>query len=361
MLKTNKFKKVVLLMFIAITLLNIAEPIFAVSSSGTGKWVSGQWDSEIYTTDNHSIVGMLLRRLVNYVTGESITVFCAECAVESPTGVIETATQTVPTDPKMKEACKIAYFGWYKKYGDYVINGGIMAEDMKTRKMDYVYTQQMIWETLGQSSATFLDSSIQSDYNSFKEDINKKIANMKKQPSFVNDTITVNIGETTSITDSNGVLKDYVSFNKTVDGVTITHTKGENKLNITVNEDCEKETLKITESTMKSWGIMKEETAESDSTVYFVFDEGVQNQLYSLHYNDPVTMSLSLKLNSLGNIELRKLNTNGDLINGAVFTVTGPDGFNKDVTVKNGKIVLEKVKKGKYYVKEKKAPTRLFA
>lgn len=354
--KIDKFKKLMAILFITITLFSTAQPIFAVSSSGTGKWVSGQWDSGVYTTDNKGSAGILLRRLVNYTTGEKLTVFCAEHGVDSPTGTIETGEHSIPTDPKMREACKIAYFGWYNKYGDYVIDGGIMSGSMKERKMNYVFTQQMIWETLGQSNATFKDSSIQSQYISFKAEINEKIANMKKQPSFVYETITVDVGETKTITDSNNVLKDYVSFDKTVDGIRISHTKGQNTLTITVDENCTKETYKITESTMKSWGIIKEETADKDTTVFFTFREGVQNQLYALNYNDPVTMLLDLKIDQYGRLELSKLNTNGDLVDGAVFNVKNSSGFNQDVEVTNGKIVLEKLKKGTYYIKEKSSP-----
>ena len=354
--KIDKFKKLMAILFITITLFSTAQPIFAVSSSGTGKWVSGQWDSGVYTTDNKGSAGILLRRLVNYTTGEKLTVFCAEHGVDSPTGTIETGEHSIPTDPKMREACKIAYFGWYNKYGDYVIDGGIMSGSMKERKMNYVFTQQMIWETLGQSNATFKDSSIQSQYVLFKAEINEKIANMKKQPSFVNETITLEVGETKTITDSNNVLKDYVSFDKTVDGIRITHTKGQNTLSITVDETCTKETYKITESTMKSWGIIKEETADKDTTVFFTFREGVQNQLYALNYNDPVTMLLDLKIDQYGRLELSKLNTNGDLVDGAVFNVKNSSGFNQDVEVTNGKIVLEKLKKGTYYIKEKSSP-----
>ena len=90
----------------------------------------------------------------------------------------------MPTDPKMKEACKVAYFGWYQKYGDYVIDGGIMAESMKQRKLDYCFTQQYIWETLGQSNATFIDSNIQSQYVNFKAGIDSKISQMERRPSF---------------------------------------------------------------------------------------------------------------------------------------------------------------------------------
>ena len=359
MLKTrqiNKLKKILAIIFIAMTVFSTAQPIFAVSSSGTGKWVAGQWGSEVFTTDTESPNGMLIRRLVNYTTGERLTVFCCEHGVDCVTGEIHTATHTVPTEAKMKEACKVAYFGWYEKYGDYVVDGGIMAEGMNSRKMDYVFTQQMIWEVLGQSNATFKASSIQSQYNSFKATINEKIANMKKQPSFVNDTITLEVGETKTITDSNNVLKDYVNFDKTVDGIRIQHTKGQNTLSITVDESCTKETYKISESTMKSWGIIKEETADQDSTVYFVFKEGVQNQLYTLNYNDPVTMLLDLKIDQYGRLELSKLNTNRDLVDGAIFTVTGENGFNQDVQVKGGKITLERLKKGNYTITEKSSP-----
>ena len=357
MLKAKKLKKIIALMFIAITLLSTAQPIFAVTDSGSGKWTAGQWDSNVYTTDNKSNLGMLMRRLVNTTTGEKITVFCAEHGVNSQTGTIETGTHNTPTDPKVKRACKVAFFGWYQKYGNYCIDGGIMAADMNSRKMDYVFTQQMVWETLGQSSATFRNASIQSQYEAFRADINAKIDNMERKPSFCNETITVEVGQTQTLTDSNNVLGQYVSFDKTIDGIRVTHNKGENTLNVTANEDCTKEAIRISENTMYDWGIIKEETHNQHSTVYFTFRDGVQNQLYSLNYNDPVTMSLSLKINLLGNLELSKLNTNGDLVDGAIFNVTGENGFNRDVTVTNGKIKLEKLRKGTYYIKEKSSPT----
>lgn len=353
-------KKIIACMFIAITMFSTAQPIFAVSSSGTGKWVSGQWNSNIFTTDNKTDVGILVRRLVNYTTGERITVFCGEHGVNSPTGTIETAEHSVPTDPRVKEACKVAYFGWYSKHGDYVVDGGILDDSWAYDvRLTYVFTQQLIWEKLGQSNATFRDASIQNKYVAFKTDINNKIANMKRQPSFVNETIVVDVGEEKTITDSNNVLKDYVSFDRTVEGIRIRHQKGQNTLTITVDGSCTKESYIITESTMKNWGIIKEETADKDTTVFFTFKTGVQNQLYALNYNDPVTMLLDLKINLLGNIELSKLNTNNDLVDGAKFRVTSDNGFNELVTVAGGKIVLEKVKKGWYKICEEFAPERI--
>ena len=349
------FKKLKILasLLLGVLLMSFAQPIFAFSSSGSDKWVAGQYNSGIKTTDSK---GVIIRRLTNYTTNEKITVFCAEFGVDSSTGVIENAQHIVPTDPLMKTACKIAYFGWYSRYGEYAVDGGILTEGFNQVKTDYVFTQQMIWEVLGQSNATFIDENIQQQYLLFKNQINSNIDNMKTQPSFCNTTITVEIGEAITLTDTNGVLADYTSIDKTINGIRIVHNKGENTINIRVSNDCILENYTISEEIMKNWGLIKESSKDNDTTIFFQFEDGVQDQLYSMHYNDPVTMSLNLKINLLGNIELKKLDENGKLIDGAIFEVNGPENFSKEITVKNGKITLDKLKRGTYTIKEKTSP-----
>ena len=352
--KVKAKKKIVAMILLVLTLFSVVQPVFAASGSGT--FTAGQYDSGIQTTDHTGSVGILIRRLINLDTGERMTVFCAEHGTDFETGAIEDGGYYTPTTPELKKACKIAYFGWYSKHGSYVIDGGILAGDMYNVKMDYVFTQQYIWEVLGQSSATFKNSSIQSQYNSFKATINQQINDMAKQPSFVGTTIELEAGETKTITDTNNVLKDYNSIDKTVDGLRFVHNKGENTITITVNQNCNVENYRVSDTTMKEWGMIKDGTQDNDTTIYFTFPDGVQDQLYSLHYNDPVTMSLSLKINLLGNLELSKLNTNGDLVDGAKFRVTGPNNFNQLVTVKDGKITLEKIRRGTYTIREEGVP-----
>lgn len=254
-------------------LFSVAQPVFA--ASGSGKWVGGQFASYIKTTDNaNSQYGVLLRRLINYTTGEQRTVFCAEHGIDFDTGVVYSGEYYTPTNSTLRKACKIAYLGWYKQHGDYVINGGTSDANKK----QYVLTQQFIWETLGQSSATFIDSDIQAEYVRFKSNIENQISQIQARPSF------------------NG------------------------------------------------------------TTVFFEFPSGTQDQLYAMQYNDPVTLNLALKIETYGKLELQKLNTNGDLVNGAVFNVRGPNGYNQDITVTNGKITIEKLKKGIYTITEKSAP-----
>ena len=349
-------KKIVAIILLLITILTNISPVFAVS--GSGSFVGGQYASGMLTTDHAAgSTGVLIRRLINNTTRERYTVFCAEHGVDFKTGSSYNGNYYTPTDATIKRACKIAYFGWYKDNGGYVVDGGILANDMKWVKQAYVFTQQYIWETLGQSNATFRDSTVQADYVAFKNDINNKINNMQTRPSFDATTIEIEAGETKVLNDTNGVLADYSSIDNTKDNVRFQHNKGENTLTITVSEDCTVESLNISDSTFQSCGLVKEESRDQDTTVYFSFTTGVQDQLMALHYNDPVPMAMSLKINLFGKIELTKLSTNNDLIDGAVFNITGPDGYNRDVTVKNGKITVEKLKRGTYTIKEKSAPT----
>lgn len=62
--KSKKLKKILAMILLIVTVFSVSQPIFAVSSSGTGKWVPGQYDSGMRTTDNKTSVGMLIRRLV---------------------------------------------------------------------------------------------------------------------------------------------------------------------------------------------------------------------------------------------------------------------------------------------------------
>ncbi len=350
-------RKIVAIILLFLTIFSTISPV-VLAVSGSGNFVGGQYASNIKTTDHTASggTGILIRKLINRTNGEEYTVFCAEHKVEFTTDASYNGSYYTPKNATVKRACQIAYFGWYSKHGDYVVDGGIMASSMYNARLDYVFTQQYIWECLGQSSATFRDSSLQSQYESFKNTVNNQINNMKRRPSFDGQTIEVEAGESTTVTDTNGVLQAYCSIDTTSNNIRFQHNKGENTLTITVSENCTIETLNISDETMASWGMVKEESKDNDTTVYFEFADGVQNQLYALGYNDPVTMTMDLKINLLGELELTKLNTNGDLVEGSVFTVNGP-GYNGDVTVTNGKIKLERIKKGIYTIREKSVGT----
>ena len=232
MLKKLKSKRIIAFFLLMITLLSTTQPIFA--ASGTGKWVGGQFASFIKTTDNaNTQYGVLLRRLINYSTNEQRTVFCAEHGVDFDTGTVYNGKYYTPVDSKLRKACKVAYLGWYKQHGNYVIDGGTSS----ALKKQYVLTQQLIWETLGQSNATFIDSGIQAEYVSFKNNIENQIAQMDRRPSFDGTTITIQAGESKTLNDSNGVLSAYPSLDRTTNGIRVQHSSGSNSMTISVDEN----------------------------------------------------------------------------------------------------------------------------
>ena len=354
-MKTKKLNKIIAIIMLFFTLFSVVQPVFA--ASGSGKWSGGQYASGMKTTDNaNGTTGVLIRRLNNLNTGERRTVFCAEHGIDFKTGASYNGVYYTPTNSNIRKACKVAYLGWYKNNGGYTVDGGILASDMKWVKWDYVFTQQYIWEILGQSNATFIKADEQQGYIDFKNRINNEIADIEKRPSFNGSTITIQAGETKTITDSNGVLAEYGTIDKTKDGIRFAHQNGSNSMTISVDENTNLENYRVSDSTFREWGMLKNGTEDNDTMVFFEFASGVQNQLYCMSYNDPVTLNLSLNIELFGKLELSKLNTNGDLVNGAVFKVRGADDYNKDVTVTNGKITIDKLKKGTYTINEISVP-----
>ena len=317
----------------------------------------GQYDSGMRTSDSSN--NILIRRLINQTTGEKFTVFCAEHGASFQTGVQVSGEYYTPTSEEMKKACKIAYLGWYKNNPNYVIDGGILAADMIWVRWDYVFTQQLIWEVLGQSNAYFVKAEEQQGYVDFKNRILNELEEMEKEPSFSGVQIEIDAGETKEIIDENGVLSKYKSVNSEVNGITIRHDEGSNSLFITANSNIEKENINISDSTLKGIGLIKDGTERENTNIYFALERDEQDQLYALKYSDPVSLYLKIKINQFGRLELSKLNEDSKLIDGAVFNVTGPNGFNQNVEVENGKIILENLKKGNYVVKEVSAPYRI--
>lgn len=349
-----KMKRILAIMLLFLNLFSILQPILA--KSGNSRYIGAQYASKYVTTESKNGDGILIRRLTDTNTNERWTVFCAEHGTEFITGTPYDGKYYTPTDSTIKRGCQILYFGWYEKHWEYVVDGGILDDSWAIEwRKEYVFTQQYLWEALGQSNATFVDAGLQSEYENYKRYIDNKIDNIKKRPSFCTSTITVDAGETTTITDENGVLADYKSINHTENGVTFVHNQGENTIQVTVNDDCTLEDFRISDEMMRDWGLIKGSTQDNDTTVYFEFENG-QNQLYAFHYNDPVTMSMHLAINAFGGLELQKLNENNDLIDGAIYRVQGPDNFDEEVTVTNGKISLDNLKRGTYTISEIRVP-----
>ncbi|MFQ9725771.1 MAG: Cys-Gln thioester bond-forming surface protein [[Clostridium] innocuum] len=114
------------------------------------------------------------------------------------------------------ELSVIAYEGYYKN----------------RNKSDVTYykfaTNLMIWEKMGWSvtASGF-------DYSGYKSKIQKAVDSHSEKPSFDLDSITLNIGESITLTDTKGVFEEFHFVSS--DGLKV--KKDGNKLTITATED----------------------------------------------------------------------------------------------------------------------------
>lgn len=78
---------------------------------------------------------------------------------------------------------------------------------------------------------------------------------------------------------------------------------------------------------------------------------------YGEYVEDPSkTTSLTVDWLQLASLELTKTDVYGNLINGAMFRLWNNDGYDKNVTVSGGKIKVENLTTGIYYLQEVSAP-----
>lgn len=250
----------------------------------------------------------------------------------------------------------MAYLGYYR----YSNSVGNASKSLTGREdnVQYAFTANLIWQNLKQVPNNY---SLGSDYDAFKEEVMDEYNKWDTLPSFNASSQTMNLGQTKELTDTNGVLQYYESFEYTKDKVTFKHNKGSNKMTIKVAADANKESVSVTQSDARNNKMGKYINTRSVQTNFVLSPVPAnmathQRLLVSYGYNDPKYLRININIELYGSLELQKLNTSGNLIDGAIFNVTGPNGYNQDVVVQNGKIVIEQLRPGNYAIFEKSAP-----
>lgn len=315
----------------------------------SGTLYVAQNDTGLHYVGGSSKYGILSRKVHIGNWADAKTVFCIEHGKELATGTYVGASYSSNMSVDLQQATRIAYLGWYSKHGDVLLDSG----NIGTLKYDYAFTQMMIWESQGTGS-TFTDSSVQARYESFKADINNQIAQRSKYPSFDSGSIEMNAGESVTLTDTNGILSGYNSCDATLDGIRFEHTNGSNDLKITVSENCNTENFNLTLNKCKQIGLYRHEGGTDFRHYHF---GSHQQNIYSNYYPDDPVVRLSMKINLYGKLELTKTNDKDQLVDGSVFKLKGKtNGYEKDVTVQNGKILVEKIPHGEYTLVETKRP-----
>lgn len=287
--------------------------------------------------------------------GKTYIVFCVQYGKTSPNGsTYEYGKDFVKYvnrsgDTYRKIADYIA-FGYTLQYGDSLPNS-------KEEWIAACCTQQFVWETLGVNpTRSSWNNSYMSDslYKKWKADTDDLIElYYDKQISFNGNTKAINLGGSTTLTDSNGVLKYYPTFNKTISGVTFKHTKGENKLNISVSDNCTTHSVKFNSATQKIYKNLPDGSAyDADTTnyVYFDFESGsVQNLMFSKQA-DPQTFKVDINV-EFGNLKISK-SSEDEIIKNIPFTVKGNGKTYNIKTDDKGNAELKNIPVGTYQIYE---------
>lgn len=287
--------------------------------------------------------------------GKTYIVFCVQYGKTSPTGTTyEYGKDFVKYvnrsgDTYRKIADYIA-FGYTLKYGDGLPN-------TKAEWIAACCTQQFVWETLGVNptrsswDSTYMSDSLYKSWLADTEDLIDLYYN--KQVSFNGSTKTINLGGSATLTDSNGVLKYYPTFSKTIDKVTISHTNGENKLTISVAENCTTHSVSFKSASYSIYKCMPNGNSYDDDTmnyVYFDFDNGnIQNLMFSKQA-DPQFFSFDINV-QFGNLKITKTSED-DIVKGMVFTVKGNGKTYTMTTDANGTAELNNIPVGTYTISE---------
>ena len=364
----NKLRKInclfLTLMMLFTTLFSSLQPVFAAVAKG-------EYLARIYETPYKDNIGQNIFKI--RVEGDEIpklkedgfgqTAFCLNHHMDHP----ETLTtlnraNDFTSSADFKNSARIAYLAYYR----YSNANGNASKSLTGRADDvqYAFTALMIWQKLGQVPDSY---SLGSDFDSFKKEIMDEFNKWDKMPSFDGSTQTFDVGETKTLTDTNGVLKYYESFNYTKDKVNFKHTKGSNDMIVSVAQDVSEENIYLTDANARSNKMGKyinNRKVQTNFTLTPLPDDKIHQRLIVAYgYNDPKYLSLNIKVNLYGSIEIAKKDNKSNFVPNTTFKVSYNSDMSNPIgtytTASNGKVTVENVKPGTVYIQETKVPEHL--
>ena len=287
--------------------------------------------------------------------GRTYLTFCCQWGVKSPDGSTyeynkDFVKYVNRSSSTYKDIADHIAFGYTMLYGD-----GLPSS--KNEWIAACCAQQYAWETLGVNPARsswndeYMNNTLFNKWLSDTESLMNQYYN--KYPSFDGSTKNINLGSSATLTDSNGVFKYYPSFNKSVNGVTFKHTKGENKLNISVADNCTTHSVNFNSASQKIYkGLPNGDnySSEQNNYVYFEFDSGNVQDLMFSNYVDPQTFNIKVNV-EFGNLKISK-SSEDEIIKNIPFTVKGNGKTYNLTTDDKGNAELKNIPVGTYQIYE---------
>ena len=367
MLKMNKnFKKVLATLMLVLMLCNTL-PISSFAA----------YITEMNSDAEFGVISGSLsayRHELHYATydGATYIVFCTQRGIKSPNGSTykygsEFLVQINNDRAAYKKIAEMIYFGYTMKHGT-----GLPSSTQA--KKDACATQQYVWEYIHNNidsslpstdrdswNSTYMSSSIYANWLSETENAYNSYHN--SNVSFNGGTNKVNVGESATFTDTNGVLASYPSFNQSVNGVTFKHSQGSNDLVAEVSSNANSGTASFGSNKYRIYRLMPNGETYNASTMnsylYFEFESGsIQNLMFS-NFVDPNFFSFNVEVQE-GKVSLVKTDSTGTKVSGCKFGLYKDEGCTKEVSTAttdgSGNILFNHLVPGTYFVKELSVP-----
>ena len=232
----------------------------------------------------------------------------------------------------MKRASLIAYYGYEKQ------------PSIKNA----FYTEMYIGETVTGHGPTAISGGgcSMAEYNAFKARVSAEVNTFFTRPSFANQSVTVKIGESITLTDTNGSMRNYK----------VLGTKG---LNIQQNGNTI--TIQANQNSDSGAALFVYNISKSYEGATLVYQHPYLQDVISARVGDPTRFSLNVNVLKNGKGKIVKKDEKGQAVEGAVFEVTNKaDGSKKSLTTgPNGEVEGEWQHGTVLSIKETQAPKGL--
>ena len=282
----KKIKKILIYLLISIiSFTNTFTSVLAYSSqdSFSTRTLSGQYIKKLHSNGSgkYKSIGMITRN------SDGHFVYCVQPWVDLGDGDTYSANSSSQAEilgvssDTWRRLSLISYYGY--GYGNH------------TDERWYGITQLMIWSTVDPSGSFFftytLNGSHDYSYDWMRDEIENLVANHYSKPSFESTTLTLNLGDSITLTDTNNVLNDF-SINSTNGNVSA--YKSSNNLIITANG--------VGSSTVSIKKDLSHSGTDDTTILYNYLD---RQKVISRGYVDPITTNININVVA-GKIKLIK-------------------------------------------------------
>ena len=226
------------------------------------------------------------------VNGE--VAFCVEHGSPLSGGANTGYTPITGTSSTELHFALIAYFGYHTQ----------------PSTVNEYMTQLMIWESQGVYATSISGGITMSGYTAFKNAVNARIADFHKKPSFDNQTITLNVGESVTLNDTNGIFSLYEQTGNTA-GVSVVKNGNSVTLTATANAN-------DTGSVSFGFGIGN---SYKGTSMYYRHPNTQDVIVAKVHATTATTLNIKVNKEGYGQI-IKKSADTGDTLSGARYRIT---------------------------------------